>query len=330
MCISCIHEYAIWSSNQQPKDMQTNQTTYRGIIDHLSWPSSLVYARTNEYKKQNSKEEELFKALMKQSQEAYKREDFQLAINLIKKALLFKKDSMLHRNLSAAYKKLKQYDKAIHHMDQYMKMTKLSTRERKKMLAKRQEMLIAMQEQLNPSFNTNPTQQPSPRNQANTNNNNNNSSSNQNQQPIQSSTQMKPSPQASSRSGNHSWLIWGIVGLSSSVLSLGLHLYADSTWQNRPTGGGTQVEELQQTAYTTSWIGDGFLLVGVVSLGISVYQYIKMRSHIPMSQQSFYHNSLPLPVDPLVLTHNQQTKETMRIPSALSLQSPLLTWTHSF
>lgn len=292
------------------------------LMNHqLSHPKEIysLYA-----KKPSNPEDELFIALVKKATQSYGKKNYKAAVNYFEKALLLKPtNTNIHWNLAGLHRKLNQLDQALSHLNDYLKDRTLSKKRRKKAKDRRQQVLSEMKERYlspNGSFDTH-AKNPKPQGR-NTQVTPPPISSNDSSNP-NSSNQLEEYSDHSEDQHDRLWIIWGVTGLSLSALSVGLHVYADMTWQSRPIGGGKTAMSLQDNATTVSWIADGFLLAGISTLGISLYYFLQNSANTTMMTMTTktHDPMVRLGMNTLLLDQSEsQRSASYRLPSQLMPQ----------
>ena len=227
----------------------------------------------------NVSEDELFQQMIAQAGIAYKESRFQDAIKYFEDAMLLRSNPNIHWNLSVCYYKLKNLQKSLYHINLYLKEGNPSKDMKNKVESRRRELLGELKRKLDVTshhsvissdsmpnfFPGEPADQHS-------------------DQQLQPENRQGTIAQASNQKTS---LIWGIAALGSFAISTGVHLYADSIWASRPSGGGSVARQARDDALTTSWTGDAFLAVGLTAAVISFFYYLgndKSTERSPMSQ----------------------------------------------
>jgi hypothetical protein len=286
--------------------------------NQLSHPKEIysLYA-----KRSSNPEDELFIALVKKATQSYGKENYKAAVNYFEKALLLKPtNTNIHWNLAGLHRKLNQLDQALSHLNDYLKDQTLSKKRRKKGKNRRQQILSEMKERYlspNGTLDAN-AKTPKPQDK-NTQITPTPASSNDSSIPAHSPNRSEEYSNNSQDYHDRLWIIWGVTGLSLSALSVGLHVYADMTWQSRPVGGGKTAISLQDDATTVSWVADGFLLAGISTLGISLYYFLKQSANSTTTMTTKNNDPMVrISMNTLILDQNEsQQTASYRLSSQL-------------
>ncbi len=229
-------------------------------------------------------EAQLFREVIEQGTSAYKRGEYQAAIQHFEGALMVRSNPNIHWNLSVCHHKLGHYKEALFHANEYLEKGSPSMKMRAKVEKRKKEILRLLQQVLlrpkdgerskdqseftsTPSLPNTETTLPPPYPY--------------DQPPVatkkveSSLTPVAPSSSAKRTQRNYSkTIIW--ASLTAALLggSVGLHLYGDSSWANRPSGGGQNAESARRKALLYSWMGDGLLVLSMASLALTVNSYM--------------------------------------------------------
>lgn len=246
-------------------------------------------------------EDQLFKQFIERATSAYKSNQYEAAIKHFEGALMVRSNPNIHWNLSVCFHKLGRFKEALFHANEYLTKGSPSQKMRAKVEGRKQEILMALQRSLlvepkaeplpqqmtatpPPKFPVRPqvikpeqTQNELDRErsfQANLARSNPN-------RPMQE-TWTRPQAQVLQPAPREDWfslysqsVIWGSISAALLSSSVGLHLYGDSVWDNRPAGGGIDAQDARRGALLFSWIGDGCLALGVTSLALAIHSYVR-------------------------------------------------------
>ena len=215
-------------------------------------------------------EDQLFTQMITQAGRAYKEGRFRDAIRRFESAMLLEPNPNIHWNLAVCYHKVGDPQKALYHVNLYLERGNPSAKMRAKAQSKRVELLKEIKQRLDggvPSVrpDTAPLAPPRP------------TTSEPDFNPSATRYDMTPSssvsPQLSRVDRERRALLWGISSLGSLAIGSGVHLYADSIWAGRPSGGGPDAQDARRSALITSWTGDVFLVLGVASAVVAGVYY---------------------------------------------------------
>ena len=282
-------------------------------LSGLQWEVSQVQAA------EGAREDELFRKMISRAALAYKAKRYREAITHFESALVLRPNPNIHWNLSVCYYKLKVYREALSHANQYLELGSPSDAMKEKVEARKAELLRELERRLEedqaPVSVLSPMPeadlQPSP---TDVEDQDSKVSQTQSQSEISSSTQ--------------SGIIWSIIAVGSFGVSAGVHLYADSIWASRPTGGGEPAEDARNEAITASVVGDLFLVFGLASAVVSgVYFFTDTDGSQKAQQQSSLDQSWGTPVvEPVVTRVNMAASAGQRSKSDWSVTGALLGW----
>jgi tetratricopeptide (TPR) repeat protein len=216
-----------------------------------------------------AEEQQMFKRLVAKAVKAYKAERFEDAIVSFKAAMRLNPKFALHWNLAVLYERVEQYDQALFHVDEFLKDPELKPENRAKAQERRLkilELIVVYQHKSTPPVSPS-SDSPAPPKAA---------------EPevveVERVQISDPKPFVREGSLNESptserpWLLWALLGAGSSLSSLGMHLYANSVWENR---GGLLADhqQAQRDAQTFSLIGDAFLVVGLTAFTVAILKW---------------------------------------------------------
>jgi hypothetical protein len=210
-------------------------------------------------------EDALFKQMIAQAGKAYSEHRFLDAIKHFEDAMLLRVNPNIHWNLSVCYYKLKNLQKSLYHINLYLKLGNPNEDMKRKVEQRRLELLRELKRRLDgtskPSI-VSPDSMPQ---------NSDYNGANLEDSLAQDST--KDPAMTPQSAYERKLLLWGIAAVGSFALSAGIHLYADSIWASRPSGGGSIAQEARRHALITSWTGDGFLVLGLTAAVIGGMHY---------------------------------------------------------
>ena len=225
------------------------------------WPGQVSRA----YAQSPVSEDDLFKQMISQAGKAYREGRFPDAIKHFEDALLLRANPNIHWNLSVCYYRLKNLQKSLYHINLYLKQGDPSPKMKRKVEARRVELLRGLKRRLDGGDRQLMTVSPDsmPRSQL------------YDDRPLEvDQIQTSRGRQRSSATRKRGKaLLWGIAALGSFAVGAGVHLYADSIWASRPAGGGSIAQEVRDDALITSWTGDGFLIFGLVAAVVGGVYY---------------------------------------------------------
>ena len=260
------------------------------LICSISKPSNIqgyfLNISIHESHAQSTQEDELFRALILRATQAFKRKEYLQAIDSFKRALLLRKSEYnIHWNLAVLYQKVGILEEALSHVNQFLDKERAPKR-KEKAEQRRNKILKAMKDAYFSPVKKAPLATPSAASP----------SKPKTPPPQKTEPRVPPTPQKKStdpstdtsgkqpsvvartsptHSRDRSWIVWSVSGLSFALIGASLHLYANTVWQGRPQGGMRTVLDAQETAETSSMVGDSFLVVGV---GAMLYGLYKMLS----------------------------------------------------
>ena len=259
-------------------------------ISQLSKQGRFLEISIQEAHAQSEQEDELFRALILRATQAFKSKEYLQAIDSFKRALLLRKSEYnIHWNLAVLYQKVERLEEALSHVNQFLDKER-SPKRREKAEQRRNKILKAMKDayfsptkkaplakitsppkpKTQPPPKAKPPQkiQPSPPTIAREKRESSPSKKIDDQPAVVARTSTEPR--------DKSWIVWTVSGLSMGVIGASLHLYANTVWQGRPQDGTRAVVDAQDTAVTSSIIGDSLLVIGTVTM---LYGLYKMLSH---------------------------------------------------
>lgn len=251
---------------------------------------------------QTLSEDQLFKKLIERAGTAYKKKSFKEAAQYFERAMVLNPNPNIYWNLSVCYYKLADYPKALANANAYLQKGSPNSKMRTKVEAKKKDILYHLQEAyLSPkakTFSANKQENGTTQNPTLLNPRDNqrrirpdssemfemsspkslNSVNNMSDRYPQSTNIAYNRP-----SGKRDLIVWGSVASVLLVSSLGLHMYGDQIWDNRPLGGGTPAQDARRQALLVSWVGDGALALGLTSLVVGLVSYL---NHMEESQST--------------------------------------------
>ena len=247
---------------------------------------------------QTLSENQLFKKLIERAASAYKEERFREATQYFERAMVLNPNPNIYWNLAVCYYKLANYPKALSNANAYLKEGSPNKKMRRKVEAKKKDILYHLQKaylspKTRPGLET--PQRPFSRNDKKSNRpnsqelprnlgsrpldvfemesqekvpNNNTTFSNQ----ARGGSYSNANDQVGNL-GRRNLILWGSMAGALLASSVGLHLYGDHIWDNRPLGGGSSAQDTRREALLVSWVGDGMLALGVTSLVVGLISY---------------------------------------------------------
>ena len=255
---------------------------------------------------QTLSENQLFKKLIERAASAYKKERFSEATQYFERAMVLNPNPNIYWNLAVCYYKLANYPKALANANAYLKEGSPNKKMRRKVEAKKKDILYHLQKAyLSPKtrLGLETPQQPFSRNDKKPNRPNSqelprNLGSGpldvfemrlQDKAPNDATTFSNQNRRDSYLDGNdqannlgrRNLIVWSSVAGVLLAGSIGLHLYGDHIWDNRPLGGGKSAQDTRREALLVSWVGDGMLTLSVTSLVVGLISY---SDHMGMAQ----------------------------------------------
>lgn len=234
----------------------------------------------------------IFHKMTVRAGEAYKAKRYREAIKHYEDALVLRFDPNIHWNLYVCYHKLKNLPKALHHVNEYIRLGRLSPKLRQKAEARRAKLLSALEARLDSRSDIRPV----PLNDREAGVRRSDNERSDVDQRWSSPSQQSQTAHSDASSGSLSLtshqkrgILWGGLGLGGLIIGVGAHLYADSVWAGRPADGSAEAQSARRRAITTSWVGDGFLITGLACLTVGALNYwsdSSSSSHQEMSAQS--------------------------------------------
>ena len=250
---------------------------------------------------QTLSEDQLFKKLIERAASAYKKERFKEAIQYFERAMVLNLNPNIYWNLAVCYYKLANYPKALANANAYLKKGSPNKKMRRKVEAKKKDILYHLQKAyLSPKARP---QRPFSRNDQKSNRPNPQESPRSIGLGPLDVFEMRPEDKTPNHSrlvpnqtrgdsylnGNdqvshlsrHNLVVWGSMAGVLLAGSIGLHLYGDHIWDNRPSGGGSLAQDARREALLVSWVGDGMLALSITSLIVGLISY---TNHVDEAQ----------------------------------------------
>lgn len=227
-------------------------------------------------------EDQLFGKIIERATSAYRDKKYQDAIKYFKRAMMFRSNPNIHWNLSVCYHKIGAYQKSLFHANEYLGNGSPNQKMRTKIKARKRELLKHLQQKYlapqSESTNSKATSKSESIDIPPLRPNRSQTLRPSSPENIAIGKQPIASHASSQKTGRRNAIISGSVGATLLASSFGLHLYADSVWDSRPSGGGAAAQEAKRQALLVSWVGDGLLVLSLTSLIVGAITYFNLSN----------------------------------------------------